>query len=89
MPYPRAQPFRLLPPDHCKDPSTLGGMLALLAPEAVARAAHAFVDATDRLGKRIQATGGWDGTQIAAEYDAWKQAEHELINAARVELGGR
>ena len=63
--------------------------LALLAPEAVARAAHAFADATDRLGKRIQATGGGDGTQIAAEYDALKQADHELINAATVELGGR
>ena len=33
--------------------------LALLAPEAVARAAHAFADGTDRRGKRIQAAGGW------------------------------
>jgi len=62
--------------------------LALLAPEAVARAAHVFADATDTLGKRIQAAGGWDGTRIAAEYDAWKQAEQELISAARAQLGG-
>jgi hypothetical protein len=61
--------------------------LALLAPDAVARAAHVFAEATDTLGKRIQAAGGWDGTQIAAEYDAWKQAEQELINAARAQLG--
>ncbi len=61
--------------------------LVLLAPEAVARAAYAFAEATDDLGKRIQAAGGWDGTQIAAEYDVWKQAEQELINAARVHLG--
>ena len=31
--------------------------LALLAPEAVARAAHAFADATDRLGKRHKQGG--------------------------------
>lgn len=61
--------------------------LALLAPETVAHAAHAFADASDELGKRIQAAGGWDGSQIAAEYDAWKQAEQELINAARAQLG--
>lgn len=62
--------------------------LALLAPEAVADAAHVFAEATDTLGKRIQAAGGWDGSQIAAEYDAWKQAELELIDAARGHLGG-
>ncbi len=57
------------------------------SPEEVARAAHAFAEASDALGKRIQAAGGWDGNQIAAEYDAWKQAEQELINAARVRIG--
>ena len=62
--------------------------LALLAPDAVADAAHAFAEATDTLGKRIQAVGSWDGPQITAEYDAWKKAEDNLIKAARGHLGG-
>jgi hypothetical protein len=61
--------------------------LALLAPDAVADAAHVFAKATETQGKRIQAVGGWDGAQIAAEYDAWKQAEHKLSRAARAHLG--
>lgn len=61
--------------------------LALLAPDEVASAAHAFAEATDQLGKRIQAVGGWDGNQIAAEYDAWKRAEQALIDAARRHIG--
>ena len=61
--------------------------LEVLAPKAIARAADNYADATVELGKRIQATGGWDGTQIASEYDAWKQAEQELIDAARVQFG--
>jgi hypothetical protein len=39
------------------------------------------------LGKQIQAAGGCDGTQIGARWDAWKRAEGELINEARLQLG--
>lgn len=60
---------------------------ALLAPDEVARAAHAFAEASDGFGKRIQAAGGWDGKQITAEYDAWKRAEQEFISVARVHFG--
>jgi hypothetical protein len=61
--------------------------LALLTPESVARAADAFAEASEELGQRIAAAGGWDPRQAAAEYDAWKQAEHRLISAARDQLG--
>jgi hypothetical protein len=61
--------------------------LALLAPESVRRAADKYAEATDELGKRIQAAGGWDGTQIGSQYDAWKKAEENLIDAARVQFG--
>lgn len=60
--------------------------LVLLAPEPVRRAADKYAEATDELGKRIQAAGGWDGTQIGSQYDVWKKAEEELIDAARVHL---
>jgi hypothetical protein len=61
--------------------------LELVAPKAVASAAKKYAEATEVLGKRIQAVGGWDGTQIRDEYDAWKKAEDELINEARAQLG--
>jgi hypothetical protein len=60
--------------------------LALLAPVPVAEAAHAFADATDEIGRRIQAAGGWDPAAIGAEYDAWKAAERQLIEEARKQL---
>jgi hypothetical protein len=60
--------------------------LALLAPAAVGRAADAFADASEALGRRIEAAGGWDGELIAAEYDAWKQAEQELIRVTRTHV---
>jgi hypothetical protein len=37
--------------------------------------------------QQIQAAGGWDGAQIGAAYDLWKQAEQDLIDAARAQLG--
>ena len=61
--------------------------LELLAPEQVARAARRYAESTEELGKQIQAAGGWDGTQIGAAYDLWKQAEQDLIDAAREQLG--
>jgi hypothetical protein len=60
--------------------------LRLLAPEEVARAADAYADASDALRKRVQATGGWDGDQIATEWDAWQDAAEALIAAARNHL---
>jgi len=61
--------------------------LAVLAPEPVARAACAYAEATEELGRQIQAAGGWDDAQIGAAYDLWKQAEQDLIDAARAQLG--
>ena len=61
--------------------------LELLAPETVAGAADTYAEATIELGKRIQAAGGWDGSQIGSEYDAWKRAEKDLIKAARAQFG--
>jgi hypothetical protein len=60
--------------------------LALLAPPEVAQAAEGFARASDVLRKRILAAGGWDDQQIAAEYDAWKDSESKLIEAARKHL---
>ncbi len=63
--------------------------LALLAPEAVARAVEVFAEATDALGRRIQAAGGWVPAEIADAYDAWKAAEQGLVTAARSYFGAR
>ena len=60
--------------------------LRLLAPLDVARAADEYAAASDALRKRVQAAGGWDGDQIAAEWDAWQEAAEVLITAARTHL---
>jgi hypothetical protein len=57
--------------------------LRLLAPDDVARAVDAYAAASDVLRKRVQATGGWEGGHIAAEWDAWQDAGEALIAAAR------
>src|SRR5579859_179679 len=60
--------------------------LAPLAPVPVAEAAHAFADATDELGRRIQVAGGWDPAGVGTEYVDWKVAERRLIDEARKQL---
>ena len=42
--------------------------------------------ASDALRKRIQVAGGWDGDQIATEWDAWQQSAEALITTARTHL---
>jgi len=60
--------------------------LRLLAPPDVGRAADAYAEASDILRKRIQAVGGWDGGQIAGEWDSWQEATDRLIDVARKHL---
>jgi hypothetical protein len=60
--------------------------LRLLAPPDVARAVDAYAVASDVLRKRVQVTGGWDGEQISAEWDAWQESGEALIMAARRHL---
>jgi hypothetical protein len=52
----------------------------------IARAADEYAAASDALRKRVQAAGGWDGDQIAAEWDARQEAAEVLITAARTHL---
>jgi hypothetical protein len=58
----------------------------LLAPPDVARAADTYAHASETLRKRVQDVGSWDGSQIAAQWDAWQETTEALITAARSHL---